>query len=509
MLKILNKENGIATIVVIGVMMVISILVVGLIFMAVTERTASRKGKYSERALHVADSGIDRALWYLRNLKPGESLPSTFEVVVEGEGTATVVTKVTGADFAYEVVSTGRVQAPFGDIFRRAIKVQVYGISIWQMYISASPEPLTAGGNGVEGNTAVIGPFYIRGNVPLSGNSFIKVGPLMIKNGYLSFQSNSALVETTTMPLMVTEGVYDARGGGQLIRITDPVYPPLLYCKEISETAPELELPALEADKDYQADAANESIPEHLNTSSTLGYPTKLGNPYKVVDIDSFDWGGSNINENTPLIISSITPSFGMWDGNGDGYINESDSLYWKFAWDQTNKTLYIDGTIFVDGPVYLGGTVNGKNTCDITYKGNGKIVANGSSDVGVVIWEKLIPPSGELTSTSVMGLVTDKSIYMCGDGANNDVGGKVGYDVAGAFFTPSKIVFVDQTDSFKDAANLSFSGSCIAGLLKFGDKPNNQLFTHPQLPNFLPRGMPGADILIVSLSGWHEIKPK
>ncbi|MCK4776866.1 MAG: hypothetical protein KAS39_00720, partial [Actinomycetia bacterium] len=150
-------------------------------------------------------------------------------------------------------------------------------------------------------------------------------------------------------------------------------------------------------------------------------------------------------------------------------------------------------GTVFIDGNV----TIDGDTFPDdiIYYKGNGTLVVNGD----LTLLNRFLPDGKILDKDNVLGVVTDHDLIVDFGGSNSQPS-RADADFSGAFF-------VGGTAKFNHN-NLSFVGSIVAGLLDFTSSSNCHLFTHPQLPTFLPPNLPGADERMVSISNWHEVRP-
>jgi hypothetical protein len=480
----LTDEKGISMITVIGVMLLVTILAFGLSTLALNDLSLSLHSRDSTRALHVAEAGIQRFLWQLE--KQGNNPEPTSFVLETSEGTATVVAESSsesGREWLWSVVSTGKS----GNAVRK-IKVTIYNFSLWNLNISGLSESLPAGGNGINGTTSVSGPFYVRGTVQLSGTSKILDGPLFIKEGSLVLQSHGVQVgggpdgestpaiELYIEPLGSNPQIADGKGNPiDPYNTTYDIYPAL-----VSRRVPAIRLPELKTNAEYREIASFEST-----ETLTVTYQEAMGGSkpdyYKVIDNDNAD------NQSYSLVINADTPSFGV-TGNPPTF--EGD-----FGWDASSRTLKVEGTVFVDGPVTIGDSNE-----EITYIGQGTIVANGP----ISIYGRLIPPIDEskgypvMSREYVIGFVNDYDIDIYTSGSNSNPS-KEDPDLAGAFYTKKEIEFHNN--------NVSFVGSMIAGILNFGTAKNNHLFTHEGLPSYLPPSLPGSTEYLTMTTAWREIK--
>ncbi len=499
----LLDNKGFAMIVVVGTMLVLSALALGLTAVVINDLVLSAREMDSVKALHVAEAGIQKALWQLET--QGNNMEPKNFTLVSADGTATVSSLQGIHDWLWGILSVGQS----GPITRK-IKVTVYNFSLWNMNMSISeapdPQSLPAGGNGINGTTSVTGPFYVRGTVQLSGNSFIEKGPLFIKEGSLKFMDGSSKVgrpvdgDTSNDPDWIE--VYVEPYGDNLAisdQHGDPVSPypdsNQLYASKVSNRVPNLQLPELDENWVYRNRAGSESTETAVLTSYPGIYsmsPVTEGGyyvaGYKVIDNNTIDNQSMEVKL-SELSSGSEQPSFGLEPPASDR----------EFGWDSVNKVIFLKGTTYVDGDLYLGGKFSSQGVYSadknkvLKYQGNGTLVVNGDVYIG-----SNLEPIGGFPNPHVMGLVVfgNINILMSGDNANPT---QADPDISGAYYTKNEIVF--------EANNISFMGSMIAGVLNFGGASRNaHLFTHPQLPNYLPPTLPGSTQFLTATTAWREV---
>ncbi len=459
--KMLDDQQGSAILIAIGAVLILTILAIGMITVAKNDLGLSKKDQRSTQALHVAEAGIDKAIWQIRRLG---SISSGFQVDTS-LGTATVSVSET-AD-VWSITSVGETN----DGTRRVIKAEVFSISYWNMVMAS--QSLTASGGGVNGTTSVEGPFYVRGSLELSGSSDITGGPLFVKDGLLDLQGNGTVgTSTESIKLYLEEG-YTGKTQN-------------LYYSSLSYNVPNINLPSLgqgqmqdlEIDAKDQSQDNKEGYEETAadeSTSYSRCYPGANSSYYKVIDGDSTVTTplGSGTSS---LVISSTTPSF----GDPGTEASPRDDL----AWDLATKTLTIRGTVFVDGPVTI--------STGVFYRGNGAIVANGD----ITLYEDLLAVDATHTkfpATACLGLITPTDIHLKNATNNNLIP-----NIEAALFGGQTI----KTDN-----NLCISGAMLTRNLEFGH-PNGHLITADNLPDHLPEAMPGHGENLVLVTGWHEGKP-
>lgn len=481
--RLIADERGIAMFTVVGIMLIMTVLAFGAITIAENDITLTERDKESMEALHVAEAGIHKALWQLE--KFGSAMePKTFIINV-GNGTAQVnASQGEGSQWYWTIESTGTVGSA-----NRKLKVTVFNFSLWNMNMGLGENnSMASGGNGILGTTSVNGPFYVRGNVELSGNSEITGGPFFLKTGTLRFMDNGSTLGKADKPIAAyiepadgNKDIVDKQGNHM-----DPSDPKQkqVYVSLLSNQVPDIKLPPLDPLSTYRATAASESENPCITAYSRhpiIKDKSQLsGN--KVLDTD-FAISTGELSSRTTYVIDSNTESFGLEAG--------------KFAWDKVNKKLYVDGTIFVDGNLTIGDSANS----EITYYGRGTIVANGD----ITVKGKLRPPwdpekgTYDMNGSHVLGFCTEETIYISINGANAQPT-KSQPDIAGAFFATKKVKISSN--------NTSFVGSIIAGLLDFADGTNNShIFTHESLPSFLPPSLPGSDGFLAMTASWREIQ--
>jgi len=471
---LLKDEKGIVMLVVIGIMLVITVLAFGVIGVSESDLFLSARDNESMAAFHVAEAGIQKALWQLENL--GNSMePRNFNITV-GNGVAEVGAVQEDANKAWywTIDSTGTCGHA-----KRHLRVTVFNFSLWNMNMGLGDgNTLASGGNGILGTTSIDGPFYVRGNVELSGSSKITGGPFFIKTGTLRFMNNSSslgeegnLIEAFIEPAEGNEDIIDRHG--------NPLNPgdPQVYVSSLSNQVPDVKLPPLDPLLNYRKTAASESAEPSTAYPGIITTQTEISG-YKVLD-DDLDISTGPVESRRMYRLDSNVNSFGLETG--------------EFAWDKNNRRLYVNGTVFIDGNLTIGDNSNS----EINFYGNGTLVVNGE----IFIKGKLRPPSAvnyRLDSEHVLGLITAETIYVDVNGSNSTPQ-RSEPDISGAFFASKKVKF--------NSNNTSFVGSMIAGVLDFAENVNNShIFTDEDLPGMLPPSLPGRDKWLAMTASWREV---
>lgn len=507
-----RSEDGIALIVVIGVLMLLTVLAIGLIYIAEQNISLSSEGRHYTRSLGVAEAGLERLLWDLRENGMG-SIEQTFTITsaqLGAEGTATVRVLSSGGFFV-KAVSVGEYKEK-----RKGVECVLFSTNIWEMnFAGGTSQSLQTGTSGLTGNVEFIGPLFVRGNLPIGGNTDITVGPLFIDGGRIVKESGSSNVgipgQHVTAYINGNPPVTDKNGA------TIPQsswFSNNLYLDPFNAWCPSIILPTLDGGRltTDRSRAYNESL-DGLGDHATVYpqeqvvFPTINSGAYKVLDSD-----GSNAAVGAGafgVTLSSSTPSFGLVDWNGDGLINETDEVHWHFAWwnpdsyvlppgvtsislDST-RTIYvyslettgtgeIKSTTYIDGPLTIDGTTG--------YKGRGTIVANGN----ITINGKLL--SSNFPTVNALGIVGAKDMIFNIPSPEDDID-----DAQGAFFVLGKVYFNNNYQKIK--------GTIIGGQFVCNQKP--KLEVNPDLPDNLPPSLPGNpkdDGYLNAVTSWREVQP-
>lgn len=452
-----GRETGSALIAAVGIMLVLSVLAIAAFSIADENLFASQRGKASAMALHNAEAGLDVAMWRIRTI--GSAIAPTFTVDTPTGHARVTAVPISG--YQYAVTSTGT-----SDLDPRASRVltsKVFYVSLWNFVMGAGS--LAAGGGGaLTGNTSVRGPFYVRGNLPLSGATRIDDGPLFVRKGDISITGSAQIGTGTAEHIDVfCDGVA-------------PTPDTNAFYANLNISVPDLQLPPLRTSElqARRSQARLESLDNYLGTrpasliannevADNVQSPGRYLDQYKVIDVDDI------VNGNAPtLVFDATTPSFG----------NANDD----FAWDAGTGTVYVRGTVYVDGPVRFDVVTR--------YVGNGNIVANGN----ITVNETLLP-LGVYPSEDALGLTTPMDIICNAGGGNNPHPQYADADMAGAWYAGNQIYY---------SSNIVVRGSVLTSRLVFQGN-NNHILTDPQLPDYLPPSMPGGTDRVVFPTRWHE----
>jgi Tfp pilus assembly protein PilX len=489
-------DEGIAMPLVMGVIAVLTVVSITSFALASNALNETRRTEGETVAFQIANAGVDSAIEQVfRNGFESGSFPATGTVSAGAYNVS--IERLDNSE--YQLTSLGTDATGFSE----TIVVRFFYINLWEMIFAAgNQESLTAGGGGINGNSNVTGPFYVRGSVEMSGDSYVHKGPLFV-DGALTRQG-SAQLGTAAMPIQLyVSGAYPEPGAN-------------VYYTSVSQSVPRIELPRMSAGELLEAaqKAQQESVDNGMGTpawTSGTNYETLDADPRPVhyTTVDPPNSGGfvrRYARQDDPTLHQfgykyigaasepsapgqgttglTIGPnSFGAWYGNGYTNPDYCDD----FAYDAVNGILYLYGTVFVDGPLTIDRAIR--------YVGNGTIVANGPvtivgdihpSNTGANDVERRKMDAGH-----VMGIATPTDMSVSGTSSNSKPGDPPEHSLA--LYAGGSIRFHN---------NELYIGSIVAGHINMGNN-NVHLVTDPDLPDFLPDSLPGRDAPILTKGAW------
>jgi hypothetical protein len=422
------------------------------------------------------------------------------------------------------------------------VSQQFYYMNLWKMnFAGTGDQYLVTGGGKLTGSSNIVGPFYMKGDLPITASMDIQEGPLFVFNGDIDYQAGRVGRDG------VDEFGNDFRVPIFCNRTTSSLLDtnkPMVFVGTIDPSVPDIDTPPLTwAALDGYAKAAQaESIDNNMGsiakgttvireadatTPSGSDYDDPLytvaysASPRRQADTRHANYKfigdpSGEINEvkgagTFDFTIDETTPDFGWWgptfEGSAEptGYAsvpgyNPSPSVYAAnvhddFAWDQSTKTLYIEGTVFIDGDFTL-------DVDDVHYVGNGTIVANGD-----ILITGFLRPWGTVAQAQqnkwAIGLVTPTDIAFTAQSAQATMGNPSAAEirdripeVGGAFYAEQGVQLSEK---------LIVQGSIITGEITAGTGGSNNLWlvTNPALPDYLPDSLPGSAGGLMTPTRW------
>ncbi|MDF1542590.1 MAG: hypothetical protein RQ731_00350 [Anaerosomatales bacterium] len=487
----MRRDEGIAMPLVMGVISVLTVISIASFALASNALQETTRTQGETIAFQIANAGVDAALEqvYRTGFSTG-NFPATGTI---SDGTYEVmVTRLENSE--YELRSTGTDRTGFTE----TVVVRFFYINLWEMIFAAgNQESLTAGGGGINGNSNVTGPFYVRGAVEMSGYSYVHKGPLFV-DGALTRQGSAELGQESMPIQLYVSGAYPEPGANAFYR-------------SVSQSVPRIELPRLldyellEAAQKAQEESVDNFLGMREGEVAGNNYETDRTNPtpldYRTVDppntgtftrsyarnatpdVHRFGYkyvgAGSEPSPagqgTTGLTIGPA--SFGAWYGYGYTDPNMRDD----FAYDHINQVLYLDGTVFVDGPLTIDRAIK--------YEGNGTLIVNGP----VTVLGDIYPNTTgrKMDARHAIGIATPVDMSISGTDSNSGPGD-----------LPEHSLALYAGGSIRFNNNELFVGSIVAGHINMGVN-NVHLVTDPDLPDFLPDSLPGRNSPLLTKGAW------
>ena len=122
-------DDGYVMFAVIGVMSLLTILSLGAFTLSANNLQASQREGKSAQALHIAEGGLDAAVYRVDKAPASITLGNSFVVSTSGGTAVVTVTKPQGAGWL--ITSTATTGSP---AVSRTVSGQVYAMALWDMY---------------------------------------------------------------------------------------------------------------------------------------------------------------------------------------------------------------------------------------------------------------------------------------------------------------------------------------------------------------------------------------
>jgi hypothetical protein len=477
----LRNDEGFAMAAVMGVIALVTVVAVGGFWVASQTLHESQRVEHESKAFQVAQSGLDREL---AAFSPSELVSGSYtKSGSTPDGTYSITASQTTA-FEYRMTSLGTAEGR-----QETVTQRFYYFNLWDMNIGTGQSAPLGGGRGFNGNAAIRGPLYVKGDFDFEqANATYEGGPLFVKGGDVIVGGSATIGYQDPIDLFLDGNITGNQPGS-------------CYYKSWSSSVPDIELPWIDQDymdamyqkaldesidnyMGYPARAvnnleANGGVPSTYDDGSTIAgrvkvtaSPASTSDSYKYIG----NSGGPQSLGNGNHFLEIDNVSFGAWDGAG---YPVGSGLHDDFAFDAGTGTLYVEGTVFIDGDLHLGQNIQ-------TYKGNGTLVVNGD----VFIGGHIIPEGGALSAENCLGISCAGNVTI-GDNAHS---GNVEAHLHGAIFCGMGAPNTGEVSLYHTSS--SFKGSMLCDTI-YGDKPNIVIETDPTLPEFVPSSMPALGGII------------
>jgi hypothetical protein len=463
----------------VGIMVVLSVVAIGAFAMADNNLFQSKLERQRTQALHVAEAGMDAALFKVIKVSPPIPLPVDFTVAT-GNGTATVsITQGENSSWS-SVVSTGTS----GDNPHviRVLSTEVFRFTgIWNMFFASGNGLGVPGMGHINGNASFYGAAYMVGDFPSSnGNSNWDVGPFYVRRGNMNLGGSSTMGQGNSQMAFPAIKV-------DLYIETSPT-PQSSINATLHGDVPVVPLPTLS-----QSDMMNDMAKAKLESGDGV-----MGDP-STSDQSNTETRTSGVTTGMPAVYAprsgyykyiessstvELGGSQGSWGAPVDPLLGRSPD---DFAWDATNRILTIQGTVCINAPLV--------HITDVHFAGKGTLCCFGDVKVEGTYFDpyQAANPTGEVMNAgdpvfpqkNNMGITALGTIY------------EWAVDGYGPMYSATKINF--------DNGNMhNFHGAIMAPDIELGMHMN--IWVPTTMQENLPPSMPGSDPNgIISTSGWHE----
>jgi Tfp pilus assembly protein PilX len=448
-LRALRNEEGIALVMALGVMFVLTIAAVSVIqFTSLNSRSASYN-RSNQDATALAEAGVNFArsiLWQSANPTDASAVPNG-STTVDGETVSWQASyNAPTATWTLTGLATQRNPTHGTDITRRVtseVLVQTTVTSntalneVWRYLYADSTTACTRFAD----NAVVSASMYIRGNLCLDDNAVITGSRVQVM-GSLNMGGNSKIGD----PGRPVDEVHVRGGcGGDPCNGGDRV-----HSRASDVTPAELEKPPAEFDVWY-----SNAAPGPVRGCTSGSFPGGFDNDTVM-----------NASRATVNLAPSSAYDCQVRDGSG--------TLIGQLAWNPSTRILTVAGTIFFDGPL----SVNSSTT--IVYSGratiyvNGTIVFNDNARVcGVAACDSTWNPTANLITFVAGGWDSSQTSIALRDGAR----------VQAALWAAKNYVGADNTHMY---------GPIIADRLSIPDNARNyEVDMGPMLPGMPQFTMP------------------
>jgi Tfp pilus assembly protein PilX len=402
-LKRLRDDSGIALVMALMVMFVLTIVTTSVIFYTTSNQHSSQLSLTRDGSYRLAEAGINNAMAVLGSppdlvtgignnaLDPnvfcgisGKTYTSTSPCTIKDTYSNGYViwTGVLNLGTAtWRITSTGyvantNIKGSTAVYSTRTLTVNVavhptltqpLNTPVWNYIYATKPAstPATVCDESLNQSVNVSSPFYVEGNLCLNQSSSITKGPLVVK-GRVTI-NNSAKVGTSALPLSdahIVNGCTWSQthtpcdwNGTKIVQGLDNVYATVLDTTPPANLTP----PVPNYNNWYLNASPGPYFPcQTINGQAPLS-PLTFDNPVdtNVADTDTQKLAFQNNN----LATQDLTP----------GYNYRCQTASGELSWNNTTKLLTIKGTIFIDGSVYI------QNSSVNKYTGQGVIYLGGT----------------------------------------------------------------------------------------------------------------------------------
>ncbi|MGH3131335.1 MAG: PilX N-terminal domain-containing pilus assembly protein, partial [Gaiellaceae bacterium] len=418
LLSRLRSERGLALVLTLSVMTVLSLSATGVVYYTSTNTRSSTNDRARQIAFSLAEAGINNSMAVL-SLPTNDALDQTTlprctttggvatswasrnTSTYEG-GTVYWCGDLALGEAAWYLTSIGVVRNPTGgtDVTRtltayvpvQPVVSQNNNTPAWN-YIFA-----TATGNTCDmtlnENVTMESALFVEGNLCLNNNTHVKIGPLIVKRR-LSVGNTNSDVGTSGARIKVSVGGYDTGAG-------------VKHCQQGGnhwhDDAGDAHPFCGDADKVYSVLSDGTTVGVNPTPDSTIAKPasnfalwyadakpgpstactSQSGTP------PTFESTGSTTWNNSVAAAFNLTPAASYTCRVGPAYCpscTPATNPIGELSWDAATKTLSVRGVVFIDGSAYSNnGAVNQYNGRGTLYLAGTFLLDNNSKLCGGIV---------------------------------------------------------------------------------------------------------------------------
>jgi Tfp pilus assembly protein PilX len=411
MLRRLRDESGIALVMALMVMFVLTIVTTTVIFYTTSNQHSSQLSLTRDGSYRLAEAGINNAMSVLGSPPdiatgignnaldvnvlcglPGKTYVSTSPCTVKdtyanGYVIWSGVLSIIAGTATWTLTSTGYVVntnvAGGGTYSTKTLTVKVavhptltqpLNTPVWNYIYATKPAstPATVCDENVTQSVQIASPFYVEGNLCLFNTAAIISGPLVVKGRLNLNNASKNYVGTSSVPLTdahILNGCTVATtthtpcnwNGSAFVQGLDNVYATVLN----TTVPPGLSPPVPNWDNWYLNANPGPYFPCQTTNGLAPLNPLTFDTPVdpNVADSDAQKLAYSTGANGNNLPIQDLTP----------GYDYRCQTPGGELSWNNTTKVLTIKGTVYIDGSVYIqNGAIN-------KYVGQGTIYLGGT----------------------------------------------------------------------------------------------------------------------------------
>ena len=479
-LKKLNNERG--SLLIISYFMIIILLGIGTVFVlfSTNESRIAERQRLTTTAFHIAEAGIERALYDLRQDFILDTTPSWADGDINSHtagpnfasfytmpysdttfngGSYSVQLQNTNTDDVW-LQSTGTLSGVGHSVL---VYVKMINVSPWNNAIFGGSG---ASGSMINGNVDIRGSVHILGDGLAAGDFAIDLGGTseLVGNNYNGLDPtleakvpalpttvfNGEVVETLSAELRVKEGLVGLSGSST---VGDA---------NVAGNSEKETVDAAYVTDGYGGNLGAANV--HSDNGTSNGYD--LGEVVSFPNLTTEAYSGYPSYQDylaahslvLTTELNNITPNSSFAYSNGDGSI----------AMDG-NGNLTISGVVYIDGDNDLNMSKVGSDKT-INYVGNGSILVEGNAQIDV----NLVTSGNNSFPNNILGIMTPNNI-----GFN-----EASIDVMGLFYAEGTVQIQKQTD---------IMGTVITNYFDMGTNVPS-IYQVPETLNNLPAGLIGQE---------------